>query len=101
MLDLRMFFNANAEEVARAVSAMGIGMFFGALIGGLFVDMLGTWKILLLSGAQMLAIVTIVSMPFVGSISLLWFMFFMLGTASGIVNVGMYFTNFEKVYDKI
>ncbi|XP_060600312.1 sodium-dependent glucose transporter 1-like isoform X2 [Ruditapes philippinarum] len=87
MLDLRMYFNANAEEVARAVSAIGIGMFLGALIGGLFVDMLGTWKILLVTGVQLLATVTIVSMPFVGTISVLWFMFFLLGTAGGVVNV--------------
>jgi predicted MFS family arabinose efflux permease len=83
-----MYFNANAEEVARAVSAIGIGMFLGALIGGLFVDMLGTWKILLVTGVQLLATVTIVSMPFVGTISVLWFMFFLLGTAGGVVNVG-------------
>jgi predicted MFS family arabinose efflux permease len=83
-----MYFNANAEDVARAVSAIGIGMFLGALIGGLFVDILGTWKILLVTGVQLLSTVTILFMPYVGTISVLWFMFFLLGTAGGVVNVG-------------
>ncbi|XP_053396951.1 sodium-dependent glucose transporter 1-like [Mercenaria mercenaria] len=87
MLDLRIHFNSNSEEIARSVSAQGIGIFVGALIGGIFVDMLGTWKILLVTGAQLLATFTIVSMPYVGSLSVLWFMFFLLGSTAGIVNV--------------
>lgn len=87
MLDLRIRFHSNSEEVARCVSAQGVGIFLGALISGFFVDLMGSWKILLITGAQVLSTVTIVSMPFVGSLGALWFMFFLLGNSSGIVNV--------------
>lgn len=87
MLDLRIYFDCNAEEIARSVSALGVGSFFGALFAGIFVDMVGSWKVLLVTGAQVLATVTIVSMPYVGSLSALWVMFFLLGTAAGTVNV--------------
>lgn len=87
MLDLRIYFDSNPEEIARSVSALGVGLFVGALLAGLLVDMIGTWKILLVTGAQLLATVSIISMPYVGSLSALWVMFFLLGTAAGTVNV--------------
>lgn len=87
MLDLRLKFDSNSEEVARSVSAQGVGIFLGAVVAGCFVDTLGTWKILLITAAQLLSTVSIVCMPFVGSLGALWFMFFLLGTAGGIVNV--------------
>lgn len=90
MLDLRIRFDSNSEEVARSVSAQGVGIFLGALIGGVFVDMLGTWKILLVICAQLLSTVSILSMPLIDSLSVMWLMFFVLGTATGIVNVCKY-----------
>ncbi|KAL4233506.1 hypothetical protein ACF0H5_008187 [Mactra antiquata] len=87
MIDLRMRFDADSESVARSISALGVGVFVGALLGGLLIDTLGTWKILLVTAAQVLVTVVIVSMPFVGSLGALWVMFFALGTSAGVVNV--------------
>ncbi|KAL4233504.1 ribosome-binding protein [Mactra antiquata] len=87
LLDLRIRFNTNSEEIARSVSAQGAGIFVGALIGGILVDLLGIWKILLVTGSQIIVTATIVSMPYVGSLTMLWVMFFILGTAAGVVNV--------------
>lgn len=87
MLDLRIRFHANSEDIARSISANGIGIFVGAVISGLFVDTLGAWKFLIVTIAQLLSTITIVSMPFVRSLALLWLMFFCLGTSAGAVNV--------------
>ena len=88
MLDLKMRYDSNYEEIARAVSADGVGVFFGALIGGLLVDIMGAWKDLLLTGSQVLVSVAVMLMPYVGNASFLWLMFFTIGTCGGVVNVG-------------
>ena len=70
------------------MSAVGIGIFVGALIAGVIMDFCGQWKFLLVTGAAFSASVTIISMAFVQDLGLLYMSFFCLGTSSGLTNVG-------------
>lgn len=88
MLDLRINLDCDLEDVARCVSAVGTGIFFGALIAGIFVDFCGEWKLLLVTGAALLSSVTVICMAFVNNLTWLWMTFFFLGTSSGLTNVG-------------
>ena len=87
---MKITFKANYEELTRSVSARGVGIFLGALFAGLFVDVLGPKKDWLVTLSQALFTVTMLSIPFVGSLSTLWFLFFVLGAAAGTANVGKY-----------
>lgn len=87
LIDMKITFNANYEELTRSVSARGVGIFLGALFAGLFVDVLGPKKDWLVTLSQALFTVTMLSIPFVGSLSTLWFLFFVLGAAAGTANV--------------
>ena len=88
LFDLRINLNSSLEDVARCVSAVGIGIFVGALIAGVIMDFCGQWKFLLVTGAAFSASVTIISMAFVQDLGLLYTAFFCLGTSSGLTNVG-------------
>lgn len=87
MLDLRLRFQSDAEEVARAVSAAGAGLFLGALVGGLFVDALGPWKDVLVCVAQIVSALVVICMPYVANLSVMWLMFFVVGICAGVTNV--------------
>lgn len=91
MFDLRMHLRTTSENIARSVSAQGIGIFLGALISGCSVDACGQWKFLLITIGALLASVTVVSMAFVNNLTVLWLTFFLMGTSAGLTNVGKCF----------
>ena len=87
---MKITFKASYEEITRSVSARGVGVFLGALIAGLFVDLLGPKKDWLVFVSQTMFVVAIFVMPFAGSLGALWVLFFALGAAGGMANVGEY-----------
>ncbi|KAH3729315.1 sodium-dependent glucose transporter 1-like [Dreissena polymorpha] len=87
MVDLRMKYNTSSADIARSVSAQGFGIFAGALAGGLVIDAMRTWKFLVVTLAETIAIVAVILMPFVASLTWLWVMFFSVGIAAGLINV--------------
>lgn len=89
---MKIKFKTSYEEITRSVSARGVGIFLGALISGVSVDLLGRKKDWLLFVSQSLFTISILLMPFVSSLGVLWFLFFGLGTAAGMANVGKYVT---------
>lgn len=88
LIDLRIKLNATSEDIARCISAQGFGSFLGAVIGGVFVDVFGQWKFLLVTASAVLASASLITMAFVKNLTLLWVMFFLLGSSAGLSNVG-------------
>ena len=88
LIDMKITFKASYEEITRSVSARGVGVFLGALIAGLFVDLLGPKKDWLVFVSQALFVIAILVMPFAGNLGALWALFFALGAAGGMANVG-------------
>ena len=92
LIDLKITFNSSYEEITRSVSARGVGVFLGALVAGLFVDILGPNKDWLITLSQTMFTVAIVLTPFVRDLTVLWLLFFTLGSAAGMANVCKYFS---------
>ena len=92
LIDLKITFNSSYEEITRSVSARGVGVFLGALMAGLFVDILGPNKDWLITLSQTMFTVAIVLTPFVRDLTVLWLLFFTLGSAAGMANVCKYFS---------
>ena len=90
LIDLKITFGASYDEISRCISARGVGVFLGALMSGLFVDVLGPQKDWLITLSQTLFTVAILSAPFVRDLTVLWLLFFVLGTAAGMANVSKY-----------
>jgi len=57
-------------------------------LGGVTVDVMGTWKFLLVTSAEVIAAFAVISLPFHLELTYMWFMFLLTGVASGLINVG-------------
>ncbi|KAK3577971.1 hypothetical protein CHS0354_008914 [Potamilus streckersoni] len=89
MIDLKILFNANYEQISRSVSARGIGSIIGGFVGGFFMDRFSDWSDLLLAVFLTLGGLVFLFVPFVHDLGFLWFVFFATGIASGVANIAI------------
>ena len=88
MIDIRIIYTANYEDVASSISGRGAGGFVGALLGGFLVDKFAQHIDLQIALAQTVASVAVLTVPFSFAISFVFFHYFTLGLCGAIINIG-------------
>ncbi|KAK3105237.1 hypothetical protein FSP39_020436 [Pinctada imbricata] len=85
--DFKLRLHTTTESISNAVSGRSVGKFVGVFLGGFFVDKFGSLCNFVLGFALSMAAVTTVCLPWVTSTDVLWFMYLLLGTSLGLINI--------------
>lgn len=87
MKDLKLRTNTNYEEVARAISGLDLGGFFGAVFGGVMIDRyFGYWDLITAIFLNVSAICTFI-IPWTTNVNVLWALFFVSGGSAWVQNM--------------
>ena len=89
MIDLKIKTNSNYEDVAVAVSGRSVGLFIGAVVGGVLVDKFGWCCHLWIAIALDIAAVATVIAPWSPGTELLWVCCTIGGATEVMINIGM------------
>ena len=88
--DLKDQLRVNYEEVSRVLVGKGIGMLFGAVIGGFINERFYKYVDLFMAMCLVLMAVVAVVIPFSTALELTAAMFALNGFAEGIINTGWF-----------
>lgn len=80
--------NSDYDSISSAYTGRSVGKFIGSILGGLLVDKFGRYTDFQIAVNLCIAAVTTAGLPWVQDLNLLWFMYFVLGTNLGIINIG-------------
>ena len=89
MIDLKIKTNSNYEDVAVAVSGRSVGLFIGAVVGGVLVDKFGWCCHLWIAISLDIAAVATVVAPWSPGTELLWLCCTVGGAVETLINIGM------------
>ena len=90
MIDLMLTLHLTHEEVARALSAIGIGPFPAIIASVIFTDRFGNQKTLVMAVSQMVSAAAVFCVPFTNNVHALWCVMFILGLSSTVLNFGKF-----------